>query len=89
MRGAMNSFEEVTAVSGTDVDGEEFWLTIDSGSAENVISKRQARHVPTRPSKGSLAGVQYATADGTTMYNYGEKAIKVLTDEGSRCTLKM
>ena len=88
MSAEVNSLE-VNAVNGKGIDGEELWLTIDSGSAENVISKRQASHVPIRPSQGSIAGVQYATADGTTMYNYGEKAIKVLTEEGSRCTLKM
>ena len=83
----VSSIEEINTIGGDE--GEDMWLTIDSGASENVIGSQQARHVPMVPSMGSRAGVQYTTADGTTMANRGEKNIKVITDEGGQCTLRM
>ena len=66
-----------------------FWITIDSGASENVISEKLAPRFPTKPSAGSREGVQYTTASGEAMPNRGEKDIKVVTQEGNRCMLKM
>jgi hypothetical protein len=79
---------EVNAM-GKDENQEEMWLTIDSGASENVIGRDCARRFPVKPSAGSIAGVQYMAANGEVMRNEGEKEVKVVTKEGSRCTLKM
>ena len=64
-------------------------VTIDSGAAENVISGKEAPHVPTRPSPGSLSGVEYVNANGATMPNRGQKVVPVRLSDGSACSLKM
>jgi hypothetical protein len=60
---------------------------IDSGASENVIPTDMVPQCPTRPSQGSRTGVQYVAANGDTMPNRGEKAVKVITEEGYKCTL--
>ena len=68
---------------------EGLWLAVDSGASENVIPTTSATLCPTTSSSGSRAGVRYIAANGETMPNRGEKALRVVTEEGNRCTLKM
>ena len=68
---------------------EDFLITIDSGASENVISEWMAPQFKVKPSQWSRDGVQYVAANGETMPNRGEKDVKVVTDEGHRCMLKM
>ena len=64
-------------------------VTIDSGAAESVINGEEAPHVPTLPSPGSLSGVEYVNANGSTMPNRGQKVVPVRLGDGSACDLKM
>jgi hypothetical protein len=84
---------EVNAVNGKKANEEssmdDLWITIDSGASENVISENMAPQFKVKPSQGSREGVRYVTANGQTMANRGEKDVKVVTDEGHRCMLKM
>lgn len=70
-------------------EGEWMTLTVDSGASENVIGRDMAPQSPTRPSAGSRAGVKYMAANGSIMPNRGEKDVKVVTEEGDHCTLRM
>ena len=64
-------------------------ITIDSGAAESVINESHAPEVQTLPSKGSLAGVEYVNANGSTMKNKGEKLLPVILNNGEECSLRM
>ena len=71
------------------VEAEDLWITIDSGASENVIAESMAPQCKVKPSQGSREGVRYVAANGETMANKWEKDIKVVTDEGHKCLLKM
>jgi len=64
-------------------------LTMDSGAAETVCRPDDAQCYPTMPSEGSQNGVQYVVANGKTMPNRGEKHVRLVTQEGSKCWMKM
>lgn len=70
-------------------DDGKLWITIDSGASENVIGEGMAPQYAVKPSEGSRAGVRYVAANGQTMANKGEKDVKVITEEGHKCMLKM
>ena len=70
-------------------DEDAFWITVDSGASENVISPKLAPQFRVKPSKGSAGGLKYVTANGGVMANQGEKDLRVITEEGHRCTLRM
>ena len=53
-------------VGGAD-DGRKLLITIDSGAAESVIAEEAAPSVPTKPSAGSKAGVEYINATPRTL----------------------
>ena len=76
-------------INGMDSDGANLWITVDSGASENVISETMAPQFTTKPSRGSRGGVKYVTASGSVMNNKGEKEIKVRTQEGHKCMLRM
>lgn len=78
--------EEVYAVNN---EQKSIWITVDSGASENVIAEKMAPMTKTRPSRGSQSGVQYVTANGSCMKNQGEKHLKVVTQEGQKCTINM
>ena len=69
--------------------GDAFWITVDSGASENVISPTLAPQFRVKPSRGSAEGLKYVTANGSVMANKGEKDLRVITEEGHRCTLRM
>ena len=73
----------------TNEKGEDLWITVDSGASENVISDWIAPQFKVKPSTGSRNGVQYVAANGNMMPNRGEKNVKVTTEEGHWCVLKM
>lgn len=78
--------EEVYAVNN---EQKSIWITVDSGASENVIAEKMAPMTKTRPSRGSQSGVQYVTANGSCVKNQGEKHLKVVTQEGQKCTINM
>ena len=73
----------------TNEKGEDLWITVVSGASENVISDWMAPQFKVKPSTGSRNGVQYVAANGNMMPNRGEKDVKMTTEEGHRCVLKM
>ena len=72
-----------------DNPDETLTLTVDSGAAENVMGQHMAPGTAIKPFVGSRSGVQYTTADGSSIPNRGEKEVKVVTGEGQKCVLKM
>ena len=89
LNGAAIAELNVLSATGHDSDDGHMWITIDSGASENVISPTLAPQFPTRPSQGSQMGLKYVAANGSLMPNRGEKEVRVLTEEGTRCMLKM
>jgi hypothetical protein len=87
---SLDSLEvELNTVCDYKDEQEGLTITIDSGASENVISQDFARAVPVVPSVGSREGIQYVTANGSTMPNRGEKHVPVVTAEGHKCMLNM
>lgn len=72
-----------------DEDGTSLWITVDSGASENVVSEPCLPLVLMAPSKGSTEDVRYLAADSNSMPNRGEKAVRIVTEEGHRCSLSM
>ena len=63
-------------------------LVIDSGAGETVIPRQWFSAHPLEPSAGSLAQDFYTTADGTKVYNEGQRQLLMCTPDG-RSTRKM
>lgn len=57
-------------------------LVVDSGAGETVIPSDWMTAHPVRQSDGSKADDYYTTADGTKVYNEGEKKLDVCTLDG-------
>lgn len=57
-------------------------LVVDSGAGETVIPNEWMSGHATLPSAGSKAQDYYTTADGTKVYNEGEKKLDVCTLDG-------
>ena len=72
-----------------DNPDEILTITVDSGAAENVMGQHMAPGTAIKPSVGSRCGVQYTTADGSSIPNRGEKEVKVVTGEKQKCVLRM
>ena len=72
---------------GDETNFEGKWERIraimDSGATVPVMNPRTGRHYKSSESVGSKAGVMYACANGDTIPNLGEKALPVVTREGS------
>ena len=64
-------------------DGEMFYATIDSGAASCVVPSGWFPEVPLRPTLKSESGASYKTADGSIVYDEGEKRIPVQAEDGS------
>ena len=68
--------------------GQDMWqrfnepLIIDSGAAETVIPLSWAENYEMTESPGSKAGEFYQTADGTPIYNEGQKTLKLMNHLG-------
>ena len=59
-------------------------LVIDSGAAETVMPSDWFPDHATQESPGSKDGVFYTTADGTPIYNEGEKTLTMATLDGDQ-----
>ena len=64
-------------------------VTVDSGATDSVMDKSKVPSCPVRPSEGSRKGVKYVAAAGKVIPNEGEKRLRVITEEGHGCNLKM
>ena len=64
-------------------------ITSGSGAAESVKNEFDAPSVPTRTSKGSITGVEYVSANITTMPNWGDKILPVILNNVEECRLRM
>ena len=58
-------------------------LVIDSGAGETVMPKTWLPSYPVEPSPGSLKGEFYHTADGSRIFNEGQKRVTVTTQDGN------
>ena len=57
-------------------------LVIDSGAGETVMPKTWLQNYPVEESTGSCQGEFYHTADGSRVYNEGQKRVTVSTQDG-------
>ena len=79
----------ITKVEIHAVDKSRFTeITIDSGAAETVTGKDQYPEFETIPSSGSDK-TSYILPSGAELKHHGEKRVNILTQEGSRCAIRM
>ena len=73
--------------------GQDMWqsfkdpLIIDSGAAETVLPIGWAENYAMTESPGSKIGEFYQTADGTPIYNEGQKTLKLVNNLGQARTM--
>ena len=73
--------------------GQDMWqnfkdpLIIDSGAAETVLPIGWAENYAMTESPGSKFGEFYQTADGTPIYNEGQKTLKLVNNLGQARTM--
>ena len=77
----LNKIEVSGQVNGAVQEWEQVISIVDSGAVDSVAPSSVAAHQPVTPSKGSMEGQTYSTADGTRLANLGQKTIMGLTDE--------
>ena len=56
---------------------------VDSGAIDTVLPKNSAKHVPIKQTEMSKREMYYTTADGSLVYNEGEKIIEGFSDQGT------
>ena len=83
----LSNLEEVMKLSEEHM--EYLDVTVDSGATDSVMDKSKVPSCPVRPSEGSRRGVNYVAAAGKVIPNEGEKRLRVITEEGHGCNLKM
>ncbi len=80
-------------IKGIEMEEEPLgrWLemTVDSGAANHVISKRVFPEYETRPSEGSLRGQRFVAAGGQRLENEGEQHLKVRLKDGTQCRIAL
>ena len=81
---AQHQNAELLSVSESSDNPDETLYT-----AENVMGQQMAPGTAIKPSVDSCSGVQYTTANGSSVPNRGEKEVKVVTSEGQKCVLRM
>ena len=60
-------------------------LVVDSGAGETVIPAEWLQSHPTKESAGSRSGEYYTTADGSKVYNEGQKEVVISSMDGAQC----
>ena len=61
---------------------EEIRITVDSGAVDHVAPRSVARHLEVKETLASKAGVKYIAANGSSIFNEGEKHVTVATLDG-------
>jgi hypothetical protein len=72
---------EVTSDNG---DCEKITVTIDSRPVDSVGPKTMAMDIGIKDTPASRAGLKHRAANGTSIDNLGEKAIKGVTKQGNK-----
>jgi len=83
-RATVGLFETISPIEEVNTIGEweELMFAVDSGASETVVSPDSAKSIPTVMGAASKAGVKYATANGETVENEGEKTMVMCSIEG-------
>ena len=58
-------------------------VNVDSGAIDSVLNTKTGAQFPVRETAMSRKGAYYEAANGTPIYNHGERDIKGFTDEGT------
>ena len=75
-------------INAVDKSNRSIDLTIDSGAAETVTGQDQFPEFATLNSS-TYERTSYILPSGAELKHHGEKRVKILTKEGSRCTVRM
>ena len=70
-------------ISSVEVKGdwEVIPVTVDSAAADWVCPPEVAKHFPIRETKASKSGMKYRAANGTSIANHGERAVKGISGD--------
>ena len=70
-------------ISSVEVKGdwEVIQVTVDSAAADWVCPPEVAKHFPIRETKASKSGMKYRAANGTSIANHGERAVKGISGD--------
>ncbi len=61
--------------------------TVDSGAVDHVANRKTAAHVPIKPTEMSSRGAYYEAANGSPIWNEGEKDVKGESEAGTNLEL--
>ena len=67
--------EGLRAVGG-QAEWEDIEFIVDSGASETVVGEEMLENIPTRESSASRRGVEYETANGERIMNFGGESIQ-------------
>ena len=72
----------VCSMTGQTWESLPFPIIIDSGACASVMPSGWCRHVPTQKTKQSEDGEYFRAANGSKIYNKGQKSVSMMTREG-------
>lgn len=88
---AQGSDVELWAVDGVTQhrDGRKLVMTVDSGAGESVCGPLDAPGCAIQPSEEQRRGTNYLATGGARLPNLGEKHIRIKTQDGKQCRVRM
>ena len=71
------------SMTGQSWESLPFPITIDSGACASVMPSGWCKHVPTQKTQQSEAREYFRAANGSKIYNEGQKSVSMMTREGT------
>ena len=86
---SIEAVEKINDLNGVSDEKHFISVTVDSGAGDNVTNKDEAPEYEVETSDHPEKDTAYILPDGRVIRNEGVKNVKVITEEGAKCTVKM
>ena len=73
----------VCSMTGQSWESLPFAVVIDSGACASVMPSGWCKHVPLQKTSQSESGEYFRAANGTKIFNEGQKCVSMMTREGA------
>ena len=73
----------VCTMTGQNWESSPFSIVIDSGACASVMPSGWRKHVPLQKTPQAESGEYFRAANGTKIYNEGQKCVSMMTREGA------